>query len=47
MDAGTMDETARRQARAAFKLRWNRWNRVRTAFASVVALMLIFLLSRV
>jgi uncharacterized membrane protein len=47
LDARAMNETARQHARAAFELRWNRWNRCRTAFAAVVAAQLIVLLLRI
>lgn len=46
LDAGTMDETARRRAREAFEPRWNRWNGIRTTCACLSSLMLMLLLMR-
>lgn len=46
VDVDALGEPDRRAARAAFEPRWNRWNRVRTVFASVAAALLLFLLVR-
>jgi len=46
LDPHAMDETARRRAREGFELRWNRWNAVRTACASLTSIVLTFLLLR-
>jgi uncharacterized membrane protein len=47
LDLGTMTETTRKRARDAFEPRWNRWNAIRTACASVASLLLMVLLIRV
>jgi len=47
LDPGTMNETTRKLARDDFEPRWNRWNAIRAAFASVAALLLMVLLIRV
>jgi uncharacterized membrane protein len=46
LDVETMDETARNAARADFEPRWNRWNAIRAAFASLASALLIILLFR-
>jgi uncharacterized membrane protein len=46
LDPGAMPEAARKQARGAFEQRWNRWNVIRTWCASVVSVLLLFLLLR-
>jgi hypothetical protein len=45
VDSGALDDSARRQVRTRFEVRWNRWNRVRTAFACITSLLLLFLLA--
>lgn len=47
LDPDSMDETARKVAREAFEPRWNRWNAIRTAFASLTSILLMILLMRV
>lgn len=47
LDVSTMTEVARRQARAAFESRWNRWNVARTACAVLVSLLLLLVLLRI
>jgi|SRR5690606_1836880 len=47
LDVDAADPAARTAARAAFEPKWNRWNVMRTAVASVVTLALIVLLVRV
>jgi uncharacterized membrane protein len=47
LDIGALSETACRQARNDFELRWNRWNLVRTASASLATIMLMILTLRV
>jgi uncharacterized membrane protein len=47
LDAGTMNDPARKRAREDFEPRWNRWNIIRTAFASLVSILLMLLLVRV
>jgi uncharacterized membrane protein len=44
LDSSVMDESAKNRARADFEARWNRWNVVRTACASLTTLLLAFLL---
>ena len=44
LDPGSMNETARKRAREAFEPRWNRWNAIRTACASLVSIALMLLL---
>lgn len=43
-DVDAMDDAARRQARAAFEPRWNRWNAIRTAVSIVVSALLLIVL---
>jgi uncharacterized membrane protein len=45
MDVAARSDTARAQARQEFEPRWNRWNVVRAACASLVSLLLIVVLS--
>lgn len=45
-DVETMTETALEGARKAFEPRWNRWNTIRTAFATLTAVVLMALLLR-
>lgn len=47
LDLGTMSETMRKRARDEFESRWNRWNAIRTVFASLTALLMLLLLFRV
>ena len=47
LDSRTMNETERAQARKNFERRWNRWNVIRTACASVASILLMLLLLRV
>jgi uncharacterized membrane protein len=47
LDIGTMNETERKRARENFESRWNRWNAIRTACASLVSILLARLLLRV
>ena len=47
LDPGTMSETMRQGARDDFEARWNRWNAIRTACASLTALLMLILLFRV
>ncbi len=44
LDVDTMNETAQKAARKDFEPRWNRWNSIRTAVASLVSALLIILL---
>jgi uncharacterized membrane protein len=46
LDTGTMSETARQRARDDFEARWNRWNAIRTACASVTSVLLLIMLFR-
>jgi len=46
LDPGGMNEMTRKQARADFEARWNRWNVFRTACASVTSFVLLLLLLR-
>ena len=46
LDLDGMDETSARTARNDFEPRWNRWNSIRTAFASLAAALLMTLLIR-
>lgn len=46
VDSETMDEATRRRARSAFEPRWNRWNAIRTACASLASILLMLLLFR-
>ena len=47
LDPSTMSETVRKQARDDFEPRWNRWNAIRTACASLTSILLLILLFRV
>jgi uncharacterized membrane protein len=47
VDVDAVSEHAHRTARAAFEPRWNRWNAVRTAVATVVSALLLVLLSQI
>jgi uncharacterized membrane protein len=47
LDSRIMNDTERAQARENFEGRWNRWNAIRTACASVVSIVLMVLLLRV
>lgn len=47
LEPSTMSETMRRRARDDFEPRWNRWNVIRTACASLTSILLVILLSRV
>jgi len=42
----TMSETMRKHARDDFEPRWNRWNAIRTACASLTAILLLILIFR-
>ena len=44
LDVGAMNETAQKAARQDFEPRWNQWNAIRTAFASLASALLIILL---
>ena len=44
LDVDTMNETTQKEARIDFEPRWNRWNIIRTGFASLASLLLIVLL---
>ena len=46
LESGAMDETAQQAARQGFESRWNYWNLIRTAMASLVSVLLILLLLR-
>ena len=46
LDVDAMDETTRKAARKDFEPRWNLWNSIRTAFASLASALLIILLFR-
>jgi uncharacterized membrane protein len=46
LDTSTMTETTRKRARDNFEPRWNRWNAIRTACASLVSILLLLLLFR-
>ncbi len=46
LDVDAMDETTLKAARKDFEPRWNLWNSIRTAFASLVSVLLIILLFR-
>ena len=46
LDAGTMSETLQSGARTDFEPRWNLWNGVRTACASLTSVLLLLLLLR-
>jgi Anthrone oxygenase len=47
LDAATMNETDRQDARRMFEARWNRWNVVRTVCSSFVSVLLLRVLLRV
>lgn len=47
MDVDIMNETTQKAARNDFEPRWNRWNLIRTSFASLAATLLIILLFRI
>ena len=44
LDVGAMNETTQKAARKDFEPRWNRWNSIRAAFASLASALLIILL---
>jgi uncharacterized membrane protein len=44
LDPSTMSETMRKRARADFEPRWNRWNAIRTACASLTSILMLMLL---
>jgi uncharacterized membrane protein len=44
LDVDAMNETAQKTARKEFEPRWNRWNSIRTALASLASALLIILL---
>lgn len=44
LDVDDMNETMQKSARKEFESRWNRWNSIRTAIASMVSVLLIILL---
>ena len=46
LDVDVMNDTAQKAARRDFEPRWNRWNSIRTAFASLASILLMILLSR-
>ncbi|MFQ5866349.1 MAG: DUF1772 domain-containing protein [bacterium] len=46
LDVDAMNETTQKAARQDFEPRWNLWNSIRTAFASLVSTLLIILLFR-
>ena len=46
LDADAMDETTQEATRKDFEPRWNLWNSIRTAFASLASALLIVLLFR-
>ncbi len=46
LDVDTMNETTQKAARKDFEPRWNRWNSIRAAFASLASALLIILLFR-
>ena len=46
LDVEAMDKRDQQLARAEFEPRWNRWNTIRTLFASLVSALLIILLLR-
>ena len=47
LDPDSMNETTRKRARDAFEPRWNRWNAIRAACASLVSIGLMLLLMSV
>jgi len=46
VEPGAISETMRKGAREDFEPRWNRWNAIRTACASLVSILLVLLLLR-
>lgn len=46
LNVNTMDQMQQEAARTKFEQRWNRWNAIRTAFASLASVLLIVLLVR-
>ena len=46
LDPSTMSETMRKRARDGFEPRWNRWNAIRTACASLTSILLLILIFR-
>jgi len=46
LDVNAINETAQKEAREEFELRWNRWNSIRAALSSLASALLIFLLFR-
>jgi uncharacterized membrane protein len=46
LDVDAMNETTQKAARKVFEPRWNRWNSIRAAFASLTSALLIILLFR-
>ncbi len=46
LDVDAMSETTQKAARKDFEPRWNLWNSIRTAFASLASALLIILLFR-
>ena len=46
LDVDAMNETTQKAARQDFEPRWNRWNSIRTAFATLSSALLIILLFR-
>ena len=46
LDVDAMNETTQKAARKDFEPRWNLWNSIRTAFASLASALLIVLLFR-
>ena len=46
LDVNAMNETTQKAARKDFEPRWNRWNSIRAAFASLASALLIILLFR-
>jgi uncharacterized membrane protein len=46
LDVDAMNETTQKAARKDFEPRWNLWNSIRTAFASLASALLIILLFR-
>ena len=46
IDVDAMNDTTHEDARTEFEPRWNRWNSIRTALASLTSALLLILLSR-
>ncbi len=46
LDVNVMNETAQKEARREFEPRWNLWNSIRAAFASLTSALLIILIFR-